>query len=206
MGIKIPALTSVIQIEDQMMSHTWNRFTKSSLLSECVVNSSRMDFTGTYFTIIYDCVSDPGATSIKLVESFNTASKYLLYDRHPLRLWVSCICRQILSCLSHQGSLLWEESDQTRSLPSRNLHFIARKNKQKYILNLTLGTSLMVQLLRLHTSNSGGAGLIPGWGTKTPQAMHVCKCVCVCVYWKADKKVVIEQPLYHVVSCWKNGL
>ena len=115
-------------------------------------------------------------------------------------------CRQILSCLSHQGSLLWEESDQTRSLPSRNLHFIARKNKQKYILNLTLGTSLMVQLLRLHTSNSGGAGLIPGWGTKTPQAMHVCKCVCVCVYWKADKKVVIEQPLYHVVSCWKKWI
>ena len=57
----------------------------------------------------------------------------------------------------------------------------------------------MVQWLRLHTSNSAGAGLIPGRGTKTPQAMRVCKCVCV--YWKASKKVVIEQPLYHVVSC-----
>ena len=30
------------------------------------------------------------------------------------------------------------------------------------------GTSLEIQWLRLHTSTSGGMGLIPGWGTKIP--------------------------------------
>ena len=39
----------------------------------------------------------------------------------------------------------------------------------------------MVQWLRLDTSNEGGAGLIPGQGTKMPQAMNVCECVYVCV-------------------------
>ena len=32
------------------------------------------------------------------------------------------------------------------------------------------GTSLVVQWLRLHGSNAGGAGLIPGQGTKIPYA------------------------------------
>ena len=32
------------------------------------------------------------------------------------------------------------------------------------------GTSLVVQWLGLHASPAGGMGLIPGWGTKTPQA------------------------------------
>ena len=30
------------------------------------------------------------------------------------------------------------------------------------------GPSLAVQWLRLRTSNAGGAGSIPAWGTKTP--------------------------------------
>ena len=33
------------------------------------------------------------------------------------------------------------------------------------------GTSLAVQQLRLHASNVGGAGLIPGQGTKIPHAV-----------------------------------
>ena len=33
-----------------------------------------------------------------------------------------------------------------------------------------LGTSLAVQWLRLHTSNLGVAGSIPGWGNKIPHA------------------------------------
>jgi hypothetical protein len=33
------------------------------------------------------------------------------------------------------------------------------------------GTSLAVWLLRLHTANAGGMGLIPGWGTKIPHAV-----------------------------------
>ena len=33
------------------------------------------------------------------------------------------------------------------------------------------GTSLVVQWLRLHTSNAGGLGSIPGVGTKIPDAL-----------------------------------
>ena len=33
-----------------------------------------------------------------------------------------------------------------------------------------LGTSLVVQWLGLHTSTAGGTGLIPGLGSKIPQA------------------------------------
>ena len=33
-----------------------------------------------------------------------------------------------------------------------------------------LGTSLVVQWLRLCPSNAGGASLTPGWGIKIPQA------------------------------------
>ena len=33
-----------------------------------------------------------------------------------------------------------------------------------------IGTSLVVQWLRLYASNAGGAGSIPGWGTKIPHA------------------------------------
>ena len=34
----------------------------------------------------------------------------------------------------------------------------------------------------------------------------MCVSVCMYVYWKAGKKVVIEQPLYHVVSCWRKWI
>ena len=37
--------------------------------------------------------------------------------------------------------------------------------------NIMLGTSLVVQWLRLWASNAGGSGLIPGWGTKILHAM-----------------------------------
>jgi len=36
------------------------------------------------------------------------------------------------------------------------------------IKNYYLGTSLVVQWLRLHLPEAGGAGLIPGWGIKIP--------------------------------------
>ena len=35
-----------------------------------------------------------------------------------------------------------------------------------------LGTSVVVQWLRLPASTAGGTGLIPGQGTKLPQAMR----------------------------------
>ena len=34
-----------------------------------------------------------------------------------------------------------------------------------------MGNSLVVQWLELHASIAGGTGLIPGWGTKIPQAV-----------------------------------
>ena len=37
---------------------------------------------------------------------------------------------------------------------------------------LFAGTSLEVQWLKLHASNAGDTGLIPGWGTKIPYAMQ----------------------------------
>ena len=37
-------------------------------------------------------------------------------------------------------------------------------------LRPTVGTSLTVQWLRLHTSTAGGADSVPGWGTKIPHA------------------------------------
>ena len=33
-----------------------------------------------------------------------------------------------------------------------------------------VGASLAIQWLRLHTSNTRGMGLIPGWGTEMPHA------------------------------------
>ena len=42
--------------------------------------------------------------------------------------------------------------------------FLKKKN------NPVLGTSLMVQWLRLCAPNAGGPGLIPSQGTKIPQA------------------------------------
>ena len=56
------------------------------------------------------------------------------------------------------------------------------------------GTSSAVQWLRLHASNAGGAGLIPGQGTRTPCAMEH-ESVC---FLKTEKKW--PQLWYHGVS------
>ena len=37
--------------------------------------------------------------------------------------------------------------------------------------NLIIGISLVIQALKLHVTNAGGAGLIPGQGTKISHAM-----------------------------------
>ena len=39
------------------------------------------------------------------------------------------------------------------------------------IIKNDLGNSLVVQWLELHASTAGGKGLIPGQGTKIPQAV-----------------------------------
>ena len=52
--------------------------------------------------------------------------------------------------------------------------------------SLTYRTSLVVQWLKLFTSNAGGVGLIPGWGTKIAHAAeHGQK-------WKKKKKADIQ--------------
>ena len=57
-------------------------------------------------------------------------------------------------------------------LTSRAQCIITGKSQCCTLNNYTLGTSLVVQQLRIHTSNAGGVGLIPGWGTKAPRAME----------------------------------
>ena len=47
------------------------------------------------------------------------------------------------------------------------------ENTEKSFLRLLIhGTSLAIQWLRLSASNAESVGLIPGQGTKIPQAMH----------------------------------
>ena len=42
-----------------------------------------------------------------------------------------------------------------------------------HVKKVKFGNSLAVQWLRLHASIAVGPGLIPGWGTKIPQAMKL---------------------------------
>ena len=58
-------------------------------------------------------------------------------------------CRQILYCLSHQGS------------PMYTLAWMVSKHYSK---REDLGTSLVVQWLGIHIPSAGGLGLIPAWG------------------------------------------
>ena len=55
-----------------------------------------------------------------------------------------------------------------------------------------MGTSLAVQWLRLHASNAGGTGLIPGWGTKIPHAAGCSQ--------KKKKKIEVVDLQYCLVS------
>ena len=56
------------------------------------------------------------------------------------------------------------------------LTYYGRKGTSKFQfwsdikLKLKQGISMVVQWLRLHALNTGGFGLIPGWGTKIPRA------------------------------------
>ena len=50
------------------------------------------------------------------------------------------------------------------------IYIINKKEISLFKVNSS-GTSLVVQWLRLHASNAGGDGLIPGWGIKIPHAM-----------------------------------
>ena len=53
---------------------------------------------------------------------------------------------------------------------------------------------LMVQWLRLHTSTTGGADLIAGWGTKIPHAS-----------WCSQRKKVVEKAEGQLAAFWEGG-
>ena len=77
-------------------------------------------------------------------------------------------CSAACGILPDQGSnpcpLHWQaDSQPLRHQGSPRLHFLKK----------TLGTSLAVQWLRLCVCTAGGAGSIPGWGTKIP---HTAQC------------------------------
>ena len=78
---------------------------------------------------------------------------------------------QIFNIISHEGNA------------SGNLdeihHTNSRKNTPIRIAIIkTLGTSLVVQWLRICFPMAGNAGLIPGWGTKIPRAAGKLKSFC----------------------------
>ena len=56
------------------------------------------------------------------------------------------------------------------------------------ILKSFSGTSLVVQWLRLHTSNAGGRGSVPGQGIKIPHA----------TWYSKKKKSFSVQSLSHI--------
>ena len=50
------------------------------------------------------------------------------------------------------------------------LNFVSGQYLSVFFIKRFPGNSLVVQWLRLSASTAGGAGLIPGWGTKVPHA------------------------------------
>ena len=71
--------------------------------------------------------------------------------------------------ITYRGTLIWLTPDsflkQWRPKGSGMTYSKCQKKKKKICQ-----TSLAVQGLRLCTSNTGGVGLIPGWGTKIPHS------------------------------------
>ena len=57
---------------------------------------------------------------------------------------------------------------------------------------LSAGYSLAVQCLGLHAFTAEGAGSIPGWGTKIPQAAHCGK--------KKDNVICEQRSFYFFLS------
>ena len=58
----------------------------------------------------------------------------------------------------------------TKSTTNKNLKKIFKKKKM-----IDFGKFLAVQWLRLHSSNAGGVGSIPGRGTETPHGQKISK-------------------------------
>ena len=79
---------------------------------------------------------------------FHSVTPWEILPFSPISFWNEEQCAGILCCMDSPHFLV--------SLPADGGIF--------FIYNPSMGTSLAVQWLRLHTSTAGGAGSIPGWG------------------------------------------
>ena len=83
--------------------------------------------------------------------------------------------RNKLLLTSHPVCSVWSQQTELRHpqsgkyLPSDPLQ---TRFADPWLKIAIIGTSLVVQWLRLQASIAGGMGLIPGWGTKIPHAMQ----------------------------------
>ena len=50
---------------------------------------------------------------------------------------------------------------------NERVHKVLRGREKIFVNNSILGTSLVVQWVRLHAPNAGGPGSIPGWGARS---------------------------------------
>ena len=67
---------------------------------------------------------------------------------------------------------------------------------------LSWGTFPVVQWLRLCTANAGGAGSIPGWGTRVPHATVMYRTV-LWTLWERERvgrfgRMALKHVYYHV--------
>ena len=81
-----------------------------------------------------------------------------------LHTWM-CVCVLVNVCISgHLGC-------SSRTGYTHVLSYIALQPWAHVTRNHFTETSLAIQSLALHAANTGGAGLIPGWGTGNPHAI-----------------------------------
>ena len=89
---------------------------------------------------------------------------------------------------THFSILAWripwtEEPDRLQSMGPQRIRYnlapntwlllvVSRKTTARLSKSDFMGTSLVVQWLKLHDFNAGDMGLIPGWGTKIPHALQ----------------------------------
>ena len=89
---------------------------------------------------------------------------------------------------THFSILAWripwtEEPDRLQSMGPQRIRYnvapntwlllvVSRKTTARLSKSDFMGTSLVVQWLKLHDFNAGDMGLIPGWGTKIPHAVR----------------------------------
>ena len=108
------------------------------------------------------CTSNAGG--MRLIPDLGTRSHMPQLRVHMLQVKVPCTIAEEPTCYNKDWRSHVPQSRLTIDGINDNLKILKNKN------NKTLGTSLVVQWLRLCSSTSGDVGLIPGRGTKIPHA------------------------------------